>query len=84
MLTASVVALVLTAAALAVALTAAASARGDGHELSQRLVPAAASSVTLVSLYNAQQNTLRDYVTGGHSERLAPYRAVSTQIQPRD
>ena len=84
MVTASVVALVLTATALAVALTAAASSRGDSHELSQRLVPAAASSVELVSLYNAQQNTLRDYVTGGSSERLAPYSAVSTQIQQEE
>ena len=82
--TGSVVALVLTAAALAVALTAAASARGDSHELSQRLVPAAASSVELVSLYNAQQNTLRDYVTGGRSGTLAPYRAVAAQIQQEE
>ena len=82
--TGSVVALVLTAAALVVALTAAASARGDSHELSERLVPAAASSVSLVSLYNAQQNTLRDYVTGGRSGTLAPYSAVTAQIQQEE
>ncbi len=79
--TASVVALTLTAAALAVALTAVASARDDSRALSQRLVPAAASSVTLISLYSAQQSALRDYVTDGRSGALAPYRAVTAQIQ---
>ena len=82
--TGSVVALALTAAALAVALTAAASARADSHQLSQRLVPAAASSVYLVSMYNAQQNTLRDYVTDGRFGTLAPYRTVAAQIQQEE
>ena len=83
MIGASVIALVLTAAALAVALTAAASARGDSRALSRQLVPAAASSVTLISLYNAQQTALRDYVTAGRSGTLAPYRAIAAQIQAR-
>jgi hypothetical protein len=82
--TASVVALALTAAALAVALTATASGRGDSRELSQRLIPAAASSVTLISLYNAQQSALRNYVTDGRSGTLAPYRAVTAQVQPEE
>ena len=80
-MTASVAALTLTAAALAVALTAVASARDDSRALSQRLVPAAASSVTLISLYSAQQSALRDYVTDGRSGTPAPYRAVTAQIQ---
>ena len=44
-------------------------------------MPAAASSVTLISLYSAQQSALRDYVTGGHSGTLAPYRTATAQIQ---
>ena len=80
-ITASVVALALTAAALAVALTTAASARGDGRELSQRLVPAVASSVDLLSLYTAQQTALRDYVADGPGGKLAAYRAATAQIQ---
>ena len=82
--TASVAALTLTAAALAVALTAVASARDDSRALSQRLVPAAASSVTLISLYSAQQSALRNYVTDRRSGTLAPYRAVTAQVQPEE
>ncbi len=78
---AAAVALALTAAALAVALTTAASARGDGRELSQRLVPAAATSVDLLSLYTVQQTALRDDVTAGRGGKLAPYRAATAQIR---
>jgi len=81
-ITASVVALTLSAAALAIALVAAASARGDGRELSQRLVPAAAASVDLLSLYTAQQTALRDYITAGQAGKLAAYNAVTAQIPP--
>jgi PAS domain S-box-containing protein len=80
-ITAAAVALALTAATLAIALTTAASARGDGRELSQRLVPAAASSVDLLSLYTAQQTALRDDVTAGRGGKLAPYRAATAEIQ---
>ena len=78
---AAAVAVALTAAAMAVALTTAASARADGRELSQRLVPAAASSVDLLSLYTAQQTALREDVTAGRGGNLAPYRAATAQIQ---
>ncbi|MGO9781632.1 MAG: ATP-binding protein [Streptosporangiaceae bacterium] len=81
---ASAIALVLTAAALAVALIATASARGDSRSLSRQLVPAAASCVTLISLYNAQQTALRDYVTAGHSGPLAPYRGITAQIRDEE
>jgi len=83
-ISASAIALVLMAVALAIALTAAASARGDSRALSRQLVPAAASSVTLISLYNAQQTALRDYVTGGRSGTLAPYRGIAAQIQEEE
>lgn len=64
---ASMLLLALTAAALSVVLEAEASSRADGRELAQRLVPAAAASVELLQLYQAQQNWLRDYVTAGHA-----------------
>jgi len=67
---ASVVALILAAAALALALTAAAGSREHGRELSQQLVPAAASAVALVDLYTAQQTALRDYVADPSSGSL--------------
>jgi PAS domain S-box-containing protein len=60
---ASTVALVLAVAALAVALTSADGSRAQGRELSQRLVPAADAAVDLTVLYNAQQTSLRNYVT---------------------
>ena len=59
---ASVVALILAAAALAVALTAANGSRAHGGELSQQLVPAAATAIDLIDLYTAQRTSLRNYV----------------------
>ena len=58
-------ALIVTAAVLAIALAAAAGARAAGRELSQRLVPAAAMAGSLLKAYQAQQGSLRDYVTSG-------------------
>ena len=46
-------ALIVTAAVLAIALSAAAGARAAGRELSQRLVPAAATAGVLLKEYQA-------------------------------
>ncbi|MGH3202016.1 MAG: PAS domain S-box protein [Streptosporangiaceae bacterium] len=78
---ASVILLALTAAVLTVSLSAEASSRADGRELAQRLVPASAASVDLLSLYQAQQNWLRDYVTAGHSGPLTTFDDDGTQIR---
>ena len=43
-------------------------------------MPAAASTITLLSLYGEQQTALRDYVTAGRSGTLAPYRTAAGQI----
>jgi hypothetical protein len=77
---ASVILLALTAAVLTVALSAEASSRSDGRELGQRLVPAAATSVDLIQLYQAQQNWLRDYVNAGRSGPLTTFDHESAQI----
>lgn len=77
----SVILLALTAAALTVALNAETNSRADGRELAQRLVPAAAASVDLLELYQAQQNWLRDYVTGGHSGPLTTFNGETAQIR---
>jgi PAS domain S-box-containing protein len=66
-------AVVLSAAAFAVALTAVADSQSYGRELSQRLVPAAAAANNLLSLYTAQQTSLRDAVTDGNMSGLGPY-----------
>src|SRR6266702_2371304 len=73
-------ALIVTAAVLAIALGAAAGARGAGRELSQRLVPAAATAGALLKDYQAQQGSLRDYVTSGQPAQLAPLREAGSDI----
>jgi PAS domain S-box-containing protein len=73
-------ALIVTAAVLAIALSAAAGARAAGRELSQRLVPAAASAGALLKAYQAQQGSLRDYVTSGQISRLEPLRDAGRAI----
>ncbi len=77
----SAVALALGAAALSVALVAAAGTQADGQELVQRLVPAAAASDNLLGFYQAQETTLRDYVTSGHSAVLAQFNGEAAQIR---
>jgi PAS domain S-box-containing protein len=78
---ASVILLALTAAVLTVALDAQAGSRADARELAQRMVPAAAASVDLLALYQAQQNWLHDYVTAGHPGPLTTFDGESAQIQ---
>ena len=73
-------ALIVTAAVLAIALSAAAGARAAGRELSQRLVPAAATAGALLKAYQAQQGSLRDYVTSGQLAQLASLRAAGRAI----
>jgi PAS domain S-box-containing protein len=73
-------ALIVTAAVLAIALAAAAGARAAGRELSQRLVPAAATAGSLLKEYQAQQGWLRDYVTSGQVAQLALLRAAGREI----
>ncbi len=73
-------ALIVTAAVLAIALSAAAGARAAGRELSQRLVPAAATAGTLLKEYQAQQGSLRDYVTSGQLSQLEPLRAAGRAV----
>jgi PAS domain S-box-containing protein len=73
-------ALIVTAAVLAIALAAAAGARAAGRELSQRLVPAAATAGSLLKAYQAQQGSLRDYVTSGQVSQLAPLREAGRAI----
>ncbi len=77
----SAVAVALAAAALAVALSATANIRAEGNEMSQQLVPAAASAGDLLSLYSTQQTWVRDYVTSGQAGPLAPFNAELTRIQ---
>jgi PAS domain S-box-containing protein len=77
---ASACALIVTAAVLAIALGAAAGARAAGRELSQRLVPAAAEAGALLKAYQAQQGSLRDYVTSGQIAQLAPLREAGRHI----
>src|SRR5690242_6763856 len=73
-------ALIVTAAVLAIALGAAAGARAAGRELSQRLVPAAATAGALLKAYQAQQGSLRDYVTSGQLSQLAALREAGRAI----
>ena len=77
---ASVVALILAAAALAVALTAANGSRAHGRELSQQLVPAAATAIDLIDLYTAQRTSLRDYVTDPSSASLDTFNREQSLI----
>jgi PAS domain S-box-containing protein len=79
--TGSAVAVVLAGAALGSALVTAAGTRADDRELSQQLVPAAAAAGDLLGLYSTQQTWVRDYVTNGQAETLAPFNAELTQIQ---
>jgi PAS domain S-box-containing protein len=79
--TTSAVALALTAAAMAVALIADSGVRADSHELSQRLVPAAAAAVDLAEEYQAQQNWLRGYVTTGRPGPLSGFDDEITRAQ---
>jgi PAS domain S-box-containing protein len=77
----SAIALVLGGVALGGALVTAAGTRADGRELSQHLVPAAAAEVDLLSLYQAQETWVRDYVTIGHPGSLAQFHDEATQIR---
>jgi len=74
------VALIVTASALIVALTAEAGARASSQQLSQRLVPAAAATGTLLNTYMQAQTSLRNYVTSGQSAQLLPFIAAATQV----
>jgi PAS domain S-box-containing protein len=73
-------ALIVTAAVLAIALAATAGVRAAGRELSQRLVPAAATAGSLLKAYQAQQGSLRDYVTSGQVSQLATLRNAGRGI----
>jgi PAS domain S-box-containing protein len=73
-------AVLLAAAAFAVALTAAANGQSYGRELSDRLVPAAAATNTLLGLYTAQQTSLRVAVTSGNLSALGPYLDEGTAL----
>jgi PAS domain S-box-containing protein len=79
--TGSAVAVALGSVALTIALFTVAGARAEGHQLSHRLVPAAAATVGLLSLYQAQETWLRNYVTSGHPGTLAPWRDEAAQIR---
>ena len=79
--TGSAIAVALGTAALSVALIAAAGTRADGNELVLRLVPAAAAADNLVETYQAQETTVRDYVTSRHSGVLAQLNGEATQIR---
>jgi signal transduction histidine kinase len=72
-------ALIVTGLALAFALTAGASAQANNQELSRRLVPAAEAASALLARYNAQSNSLRDYVTAGRPAALAAFRLAVAQ-----
>jgi PAS domain S-box-containing protein len=63
-----------TTAALTAALLAVTGSRGQGRQLSQRLVPAAAGVDGLLDHYTAQQAALRDYVTTDRPAALATFR----------
>jgi signal transduction histidine kinase len=76
-------ALIVTGIALAFALTAGASAQANNQELSRRLVPAAEAASALLARYNAQSNSLRDYVTAGRPAALAAFRLAVAQT-PRE
>jgi hypothetical protein len=63
-----------------VALAAAAGARSAGGELSNRLVPAAATASGLLERYTAEQVALRNYVTSAKRADLAPFQQAAAQI----
>ena len=77
---ASLAALALTAGAFGVALTAAADSLSSSHELSGRLVPAAAAANDLIRGFAAQQATLRAAVTSGDADELAAAAADEAQL----
>jgi PAS domain S-box-containing protein len=77
---AAAVALIVTAAVLAIALGAAARTRAASRELSQQLVPAAATAGTLLKNYQAQQGALRDYVTSRQVAQFTPFRDAARGI----
>ena len=77
------VSLAVTAIALAFALAAGASAQHNNQELSQRLVPAAEAAGALLAGYNAESNSLRDYVTTGRPTPLAAFKRAVAQL-PRE
>jgi PAS domain S-box-containing protein len=79
--TGSGVAVVLAAVALTSALVTLAGAQADGRVLSQRLVPAVAATVELLSFYQSQETWLRDYVTYGQPGTLDPFYDEATQIR---
>lgn len=76
-------ALIVTGIALAFALAAGASAQANNQELSRRLVPAAEAASALLARYNAQSNSLRDYVTAGRPAALEAFRLAVAQA-PRE
>jgi PAS domain S-box-containing protein len=78
--TGSAVALALGAVAVSVALVAAAGTQAASHGLLQQLVPAATTSENLLNSYEAQQMTVRAYVTSGHSSVRAQLNAEATRI----
>jgi PAS domain S-box-containing protein len=77
---ASVVALGLAAGAFAVALISATGSQSSGHELSGRLVPAAAATNDLLRLFAAQQASLRAAVTSGNASGLAAFDDQGAQL----
>jgi PAS domain S-box-containing protein len=81
MVIASAVSLALAGSALALALVAADSIRAEGGQLSQRLVPAAAASVELIEIFQAQQTWLRSYVTTGRAGTQEQLNAGNVRIR---
>jgi PAS domain S-box-containing protein len=77
---ASSVAVVLVTAVLTAALVTAAGMRAVGHQLSGRLVPAAGATVSLLSLYQAQENWLQGYVAAGHPGPVTTFDDETAQI----
>jgi two-component system, cell cycle sensor histidine kinase and response regulator CckA len=77
---AAALSLLVTGTVLVMSLVAWAGTRAAGHELSARLVPAAAAAEGLLSAYASQQGTLRDYVTSGRPAELAAYEAAGSPI----
>jgi PAS domain S-box-containing protein len=73
--------LVLTVAAFAVALIAAAQSESDGHQLSQRLVPASAATDEMLTEFTAQQALLRDAVSDGKASGLTAADSAGQALQ---
>jgi signal transduction histidine kinase len=76
-------ALAVTGIALAFALAAGASAQANNQQLSRRLVPAAEAASALLAGYNAESNSLRDYVSTGRPAALAVFRQAVART-PRE